>query len=274
MLSPDGKYVWDGQQWVPVAGGADAGHRSLFPSWNATHAEVANAPAASAPALFRPKRADGIVYQPTIADPNAPVESAAWDRTPRGKARWGMYVGAGFLALIVLVVFMNTWGPLIVAYFVAAPEPPRVVKPSPTPPDLTARSDSARAENFVTYSLTPAMTTAAPAFQLFSEGCAALTQSCQNAANNALTQVKNVEAVIDQAQVPLCAAPQLAKVRADLTGMDAGLTSAVKAFDNNNKGLLAQGLSRFRGTSKPLSGDISALSKTIAARCDSQTAGP
>src|SRR5712692_490390 len=120
MLSPDGKYVWDGQQWVPVAGGADAGHRSLFPSWNAAHAEVANAPAAPSPALFRPKRADGIVYQPMIADPNAPVETPSWDRTPRGKARWGMYVGAGLLALIVLGVFFNTWGPLIVAYAVPA----------------------------------------------------------------------------------------------------------------------------------------------------------
>jgi hypothetical protein len=274
MMSPDGKYVWDGQQWVPVAGGADAGHRSLFPSWNAAHAEVANAPAAPPPTLFRPKRAQGIVYQPTIADPNAPVETPSWDRTPKGKARWGMYIGAGFLALIVLVVFINTWGPLIVAYFVPAPEPPRVVKPSPTPPDLTVRSDSARASNFLTYSLTPAMTTAAPAFQLFNESCVALTQSCQNAATNALTQVKYVESVVDQAQVPLCAAPQLAKIRADLTGMDAGLTSAVKAFDNNNKGLLAQGLSKYRSANKPLGGDISALSKTIAARCDSQPAGP
>ncbi len=274
MMSPDGKYVWDGQQWVPVAGSADAGHRSLFPSWNATHAEVAGAPAAPPPTLFRPKRAAGIVYQPTIADPNAPVETPTWDRTPKGKARWGMYIGAGLLGLIVLAVFINTWGPLVVAYFVPAPEPPRVVKPSPTPPDLTVRSDFARADNFVTYSLKPAMATAAPTFQLFGESCVALTQSCQNAAKNALTEVQNVEAVVDQAQLPLCAAPQLAKIRADLTGMDAGLTSAVKAFDNNNKGQLAQGLSKFRGTNKPLSVDISALAKTIGVRCDSQPAGP
>ncbi len=274
MMSPDGKYVWDGQQWVPVAGGADAGHRSLFPSWNATHAEVAGAPAAPPPTLFRPKRAAGIVYQPTIADPNAPVETPAWDRTPRGKARWGMYIGAGLVALILLGVFINTWGPLVVAYFVPAPEPPRVVKPSPAPPDPTVRSDYARADNFVTYWLKPAMATAAPAIQLYSESCVALTQSCQNAANNALTQVQNVEAVVDQAQLPLCAAPQLAKIRADLAGMDAGLTSAVKALDNNNKGLLLQGLAKFRGSQKLITGDVSTLVKTIAARCDSEPAGP
>ncbi len=275
MMSPDGKYVWDGQNWVPVAGGGgDAGHHSLFPSWNAAHAEAAGAPAAPPPTLFRPKRPDGIVYQPVITDPNAPAETPIWDRTAKGKARWPMYVGAGLVTLIVLAVFINSWGPLIMAYFVAAPEPPRVVKASPTPPDLAVRSDFARASSFATYTLTPAMATAAPAFQLFSESCVALTQSCQNAANNALTQVKSVEAVLDQAQVPLCVAPLVAKIRADLTGMDAGATSAVKAFDSNNKGLLGQGLSKFRTASRPLTGDISALSKSLATRCDGQAAGP
>ena len=46
MMSPDGKYFWDGQKWVAVASASDAGHRSVFPSWNEIHVTVADQPVA------------------------------------------------------------------------------------------------------------------------------------------------------------------------------------------------------------------------------------
>jgi len=251
MMSPDGKYFWDGQKWVAVASASDAGHRSVFPSWNEIHVTVADQP----------------VRQPSSDVP-------LWERAPKSKMSYGIYVAGGFLALLVLFGLISAWGPLIVSYFVAAPEPPRAVTPSPTPPPLTVRSDYARADGFLTYQVTPAMAKVWPAIQLFNETCVNLTSTCQNAATAALAQVKGVESMIDHAQIPTCIASQVAKVRGELTGMDAAITLAVKAFADNKKTELSTAVSRYRAASKTLNADIAAISKAATARCDTLATGP
>src|SRR5437762_3187479 len=186
MMSPDGKYFWDGQKWVAVASASDAGHRSVFPSWNEIHVTVADQPVAPLP----------------------------------------------------------------------------------------VRSDYARADGFFTYQVTPAMSKVWPALQLFNETCVNITSSCQNAAAAALAQVKGVELMIDHAQIPSCIATQVARVRGELTGMDAAITLAVKASADNNKAELSTAVSRYKTASKTLGADIAAISKAATARCDTQATGP
>jgi len=267
MMSPDGKYFWDGQKWVAVASASDAGHRSVFPSWNEIHVTVADQPVRQ-PVAVQARPMPAIQYGPPSSD--VPL----WERAPKSKMSYGIYVAGGFLALLVLFGLISAWGPLIVSYFVAAPEPPRAVTPSPTPPPLTVRSDYARADGFLTYQVTPAMAKVWPAIQLFNETCVNLTSTCQNAATAALAQVKGVESMIDHAQIPTCIASQVAKVRGELTGMDAAITLAVKAFADNKKTELSTAVSRYRAASKTLNADIAAISKAATARCDTLATGP
>jgi len=268
MMSPDGKYFWDGQKWVAVASASDAGHRSVFPSWNEIHVTVADQPVAPLPVAVQARPAPAIQYGPPSTD--VPL----WERAPKSKMSYGMYVAGGLLAVLVLFGLISAWGPLIASYFVAAPEPPRAATPSPTPPPLSVRSDYARADRFFTYQVTPAMSKVWPALQLFNETCVNITSSCQNAAVAALAQVKGVESMIDHAQIPSCIATQVARVRGELTGMDAAITLAVKAFADNKKTELSTAVSRYKTASKTLGADIAAISKAATARCDTQATGP
>ena len=113
-----------------------------------------------------------------------------------------------------------------------------------------------------------------PADQLVNETCASLSTSCQNSATAAQAQVKNVEAVIDAAHIPLCVSALVAKARADLTGMEAALKQVQKAFADNKKNELSAAMGKFRTAIKPLASDVRAIAKAMPINCDSQAAGP
>ena len=274
MMSPDGKYVWNGREWVAVASSSDAGHVGVFPSWN----QIAVEPAA--PVAPAPRR---VAVQPAIQYPAQaanPLDYSAggsvtplWEQQRKSGMTNYMYIGAGAIAVVVAVVLLNVWGPLLWALMFGAPEAPIVVKPTPPLPALTARTDYARADRYVTRILNPAMTDLNQAVTLFRQTCTgALTGSCQKSIDATEVQVKNTQSLIDQNAIPVCISGSVARMRADLAGMDTALQAASKAYNDNNKPQLAQALSHFGASSKPLTGDFATA--TAKAGCDTQPSGP
>ena len=271
MMSPDGKYVWNGHEWVAVASSSDAGHVGVFPSWNTITVEPVEAaaprPVAVQPAIQYPVQANPLDYRAGGA------VTPLWERQPKSGMTNYFYIGAGAIAVVVALVLLNMWGPLLWALAFGAPEGPRVAKPTPPLPALTARSDYARADRFVVHILNPAMTDLNQAVTLFRQTCTgSLTTSCQNSIQATQAQVKNTMSLIDHAQIPVCIAGGVAKMRADLAGMDIALQAAAKAYSDNSKPALGQALAKFSTSSKPLTADFGTAS--AKAGCDTQPSGP
>src|SRR6202035_5637006 len=99
MLSPDGKWVWDGTQWRPIAH-----HETLFPSWQSITVEPAGAVAEAvqapvqmaAPAAVRTQPVD-----PGLAYPSMPQSAPAWRRKePKATgANFYLYFIAGVVGI-------------------------------------------------------------------------------------------------------------------------------------------------------------------------------
>jgi hypothetical protein len=274
MMSPDGKYVWNGREWVAVASSSDAGHVGVFPSWNQITVEPVE-PVVQAP---RPVAVQPAIHYP--AQVGNPLDYSAggaltplWEQQRKSGMTNYLYIGAGAIAVVVALVLLNIWGPLLWSLVFGAPEAPVVAKPTPPLPALTARTDYARADRYVTRILNPAMTDLNQAVTLFRQTCTgALTNSCQKSVDAAEAQVKNTLSLIDHNQVPACISGTVSRMRADLAGMDSALQAASKAYNDNSKPELGQAIARFSTASRPLTADFATA--TVKAGCDTQPSGP
>jgi hypothetical protein len=268
MLSPDGKWVWDGTEWRPIAH-----HESLFPSWQSITVEPA-APVAAA--VQAPPR---VVVAPTpaLVQPVSPsYPSTAWRPEPKATGvNWFLYFIAGVLGIVIILVVLNSVFPLWL--YLPGPKPapaPAAAQPSPIPP-VAHRSDFARADHFVSGVLPPQMATLSQDLTPVSQSCnRALTVSCQNAVSTAHPEVKIVLSVIDANPVPPCIAAQVAKLRADLATIEAALTAADKAFADNVPSELAAATSKYSKPASLLPADVRALTTAMKAQCDPTVTGP
>ncbi len=273
MLSPDKKWFWDGQQWQPIAGDAEAGHRGLFPSWNAAHVEaVAAAP--SAP-VQRAVEAPAISY-PLVGMPGeAAEETPLWRRARKSSVSYPLYVGGGLLFVIVGILLLNALAPAIQWPWSSPPAEPAAKAAVFVPPQPTRRTDFARADVFFTKSLTPAISSLNQAVTLQRESCnGTLTNSCQTALSATDVQLMAVLSVIDHSPVPLCITPAVAKAKADMQGMRDSLKSASSAYGDNNRTKLAAGLAAFNKVNAPLAADVRAIGAAGKGLCDTAVTGP
>jgi hypothetical protein len=273
MLSPDGKWVWDGTQWQPIAH-----HETLFPSWQSIVVEPAapvaaafQAPAriATAPAIAQP-------VDPSLAYPSMPQSAPIWRREAKATGvNWYLYFIAGVVGIVIILVVLNSVFPLwLLLPGPKAADAPAAAQASPIPP-VAHRSDFARADHFVSGVLPPALADMNLVLPPVSQLCSkALTISCQNAINAADPKIKNVISVIDHNPVPLCVAAPVAKLRADLAGMDAALQGASKAYTDNLSSELAAAMSRYSSSRNPMPGHVSGLTTAMKAQCDTQVLGP
>jgi hypothetical protein len=290
MLSPDGKWVWDGQQWQPIAQ-----HESVFPSWQSIAVEPA-APAAPAapvgPAASPfpvqapvptpyPVRAPAVVQpiNPALLYPQqAAADVPLWERGRQ--ARPGMtpnylYFVAGLVVIVIVLVVLNSVFPLWL--LLPGPKPaPAAASPRPSPlPALTQRSDYTRVNYFITVIWPSTDQTFAPAVTSVAQLCTReLTNSCQDALTAADPQVTKVLAVIDANQMPLCVAPQAAKLRSDVVGMQSALKLANRAFTDNQASELASAIRNYDVYLRSLGGDLQNMSQTATAQCDTRVTGP
>lgn len=292
MLSPDGKWVWDGQQWQPIAH-----HESVFPSWQSIAAEpaapvaqVAAAPVAAAPmapaAPFAPAAIPGpapAIVQPAVNPamyfPQAPQQATPlWKRGREAKPT-GMnnmlYIAAGVVVIVIILVVLNSVFPLWLLLpgpkAAAAPPPP---KASPVP-QLTVRSDYGRADYFINIQLGKELETLNPDLTATSQECTRqLTNSCETALTAVIPDIKTTVGIIDKATLPQCIAPQVAKVRADIMNMQSALDVAESAYNHNQGSELAFAMGTFVRYRAVFSGDVGALPAIAKAKCDPTETGP
>ena len=275
MLSPDGKWVWDGTQWRPIAH-----HESLFPSWQSITVDpvaAATAPPVQVRAPARPATPPAVfqAIDPSLL-PSTPESAPLWRNEPKPTGmNWYLYFFAGLVGIVIIIVVLNSVYPLWL--LLPGPKPadaPAAAQPSPIPP-VAHRSDFARADHFVSGVLPPAMTPVTQALTPVSQTCnRALTISCQNNISTARPPVKSLLATIDKNVVPQCIATQVAKLRADAAAVDTALTAADKAFNDNQASELASAMSKYSRPASQLGPDVNAMTAAMKVQCSTQIQGP
>jgi hypothetical protein len=303
MMSPDGKWVWDGQKWIPVAV-----HESVFPAYtDATAAAATTAapasplaetmvsppvnpfaaqPVASATPFPGPPSASRFVGppQPAVQSPAivAPMSYTAGSAAPPWQA-WAadgsdrsrmMKLGAAFIALALLVVVAIYFGLSELPFLRASDQPAPTPSPTATPiPPLAARSDFAVAGRYVTSILQPTMASISDPQTHVAQACTGvLSASCWQALDELNNALKPAPAAL-AASVPACIAPLVDRVRVDLTTIQSGVTKGLAAYTANSTDQLRAGLKTYNLFNRALQTDVAAVVKAQPT-CDGQAGGP
>ena len=265
MLSPDGKWVWSGTEWLPIAG-----HGAVFAAWNSIRVDpVETAPQVAQPvAAPAPMPAPVMQYAPVQPD----VEAVPlWQEQRSTGLNKYLYIVAGVIAIVVAVVAVNSLG-IQFPWSVSAPEGPS--RNTFVPPPVAVRSDAGRADNVLAGLLAPPMLALGQDVEIVKETCyGTLTEACQNAVTAADNQVKSVLATIDHATIPVCIATNMTKLRVDVASMDDALQLAIKGYKDSQGPEVTQGVSRLVAPAQRAQADAAA-GTTQKAKCDTQHTGP
>jgi hypothetical protein len=282
MMSPDGKWVWNGQQWLPVAV-----HESVFPAYTDATAAVEGAPPVpmAAPSPFPPVQAMPVTAAPAVMSPviAPPIRYGAGGSPPPWQAPGGgirtnyLYAGAAFLVVVigvaVTILFTQSWLPFLRAS--GNPNTPTATPATTPSPSLAVRSEFAVAGRYVESVVTPSTSNLGPPIAAYFTSCnATLSFSCKDALTANDTELKKSIAAFAGTHPPSCILRQVTKVQADLNAMEAAVQVALKAYKDNNRNELLQGLAQFRTAYRPYTADVQAVTKVQAAACDGQPEGP
>jgi len=304
MMSPDGKWVWDGQKWIPVAV-----HESVFPAFTEAAAVAASAqpaspfaetmvsppvnPFAAPPLTATPAPIPGPPSASRFVGPPAPAVQSplivapmgyssgkaappwqAWAQGSSDRSRT-MKLAAAFIALALLVLLAIYFGLSELPFLRASTDQP-TSSPSPTAPaipQLASRSDFAVAGRYVTSILQPTMTTLKVPQTHEAQAClGVLSASCLQALNELDTTLKPSIAAL-AAPVPPCIAQPVVRIRADLATIQAAVTFNLRAFTTNSTDDLKAGTRVYNNANRALQADVAAVTKAAPA-CDAQPAGP
>jgi len=299
MLSPDGKWVWDGHQWVPVAV-----HESVFPAYGAaTAASVeqvatplaetmvappvnpfAGPPSASPfagppPGPSYPSVATPAVVSPPIVAPmsyNAPGATPpwqAWANAGGGRSRT-LYLAGAFIAVaigvVVTIYFLSAQLPFLRASTDAPPSPTPTASPVP---QLEARSDSAVAQRYITANLNAHLVLLQSAMTAENQACNGTSSlSCEQGLKAMDQTLPNALTAFDTAP-PACIARQIAKVHADLVNLQNAVKATLKGYADGNRNEVNAGVRQYNAAGRPFPTDMAAVTKA-AAGCDTQPQGP
>jgi hypothetical protein len=268
QISPDGKWVWDGTEWQPVAG-RDSGRQAVFPAFSQAALDSALMGAEPAP---RQVEAPSPVMNYPVDYTNPQSLVPLWQRQAPRVNKYVVYGAVGAVVLVMAMIFLNSLGTISWPWSSDGPVQ-AVGTPGPAPPVM--RSDYAVANRFLAGFLSPALaqmnkTTAAQ--RLSCNGV--LTVGCQSALIESDNQVKNMLSVVQNAPTPVCIAPNVARFKVDLTAMDAALQVALQSYNDNSKSELVKGLGRFYSASARMQVDLTAIGNARTAYCDTQLTGP
>jgi len=270
-VSPDGKWIWDGNQWLPVAR-----RQAVFPAWSVAAEQSAPAPEVVKPELapipvIGPEGEEVIEEEPAF-NPYPYVEPAkpAWERPQTGFNKY-LYIAAGVVVLVMAALVLSSLGPIQLPWVAQANPTPR---PSPTP-TLAARSESARADQLLSGYLGPVISPYVQAANLVDEECTGLLSfSCRDALRGLDSQVKTVISILQHQPAVDCIAAAVKRMVADMSAMDAGVTLALKAYQDNRVTELTQGLAAFQASVTTFAADHTAAINTQKNVCISQKVGP
>lgn len=281
QLSPDGKYVWDGSQWQPIAGVAEPVHAAVFPAWNSIKVEPAD-PVAVAPQVAQ------VQYQPPmqVQEPapdfdysytvNDPTITPLWRQQRSTGVGKYLYVGAGIVVLVIAVMLLNSlnlqlpWG----ASGSGSATPLPQAKATATPATAKVRSEYARADVFLNGVLAPTLDRFNQSLPAMQSCTVVMSNSCFNAMTDSEPLLKKVLNVIDQGLVPPCIAAAVANVRSVLATMDAGLLLGLKGYNDNQRSEVIDGLYRFSHYGQGLGLYGRAADQAQRAQCSTDLEGP
>lgn len=272
MLSPDGKWVWDGSRWLPLADPSTAAHHAVFAAWNGVRVEAPVAVEAAPvplPQASRPAARPVVRYAAPAPAPEEPVP--LWrQQTSTGLNKY-LYIAAGLIAVVVLAVVVNSFGPFTLPWMQSTSSGPTLAA---GPPPLTTRSGYAQADRFITGFLAPAMDDMTQRMATTRGTCVgALTISCQEAVTETDNQAQVLLTVVDKAMVPSCIAAPVTGFRADISKVHTDLQAAMKGFAANNTFQTNDVLARYASDVKAVPADYAAIS-AAKATCDPSITGP
>lgn len=255
QLSPDGRWVWDGAQWRPVAV-----REAAFGAFKKAGEAVPTRD--SMPVPLRP------------ATPSPLMQAPAWGGA-KASARKGIpqyaYIGGGALAALLIVALILGVLPRLLAPAQQANTTP-VATPTAAPGPAT-RSDAAEAA-YVLSVLTPHVDDIKNAILIVKGVCrAGMTSSCQDSLNTINNTLPPLAAALQRAVVPSCVAAQEARLLTDLNATIAGVQLALKGFKDNSKAAFKDGMAAATKHGPPMNADYIAIRSAVPT-CSTDVVGP
>ena len=280
QLSPDGRYVWDGSQWQPIADPAEPVHKAVFSAWNSIKVEPADPTAAAQPVQFQaqPQQAPMAVREPAppAIDYQYEVEeeiTPLWQQPTRSAKTNYLYAGAGLIVVVIAIMLLNSFNFFQFAWLNSS-STSSVQSPQPSPVVDQTRSEFGRADRFLNGSLGPPLVGLGDTIQKMQTCNGTLSNSCYDAINATDPELKNLLAVIDHGTIPQCIAAPMKSFRADIVTMEAGIQLALKGYKDNQRGEVGNGLSQFGRAGQAMVTDGRTADQALKTQCTKDLQGP
>ncbi len=244
QVSPDGKWVWDGQKWLPLPPEGAA----------AAPFEAASIPYI-APAIAPESQPAPVAYVYTPEQPTTP----AWERPAPSGPNVFSYAAAGAILLVLVLVLLNVTN-IISIPWPGAPSGPTVTMVHGSPKPLV--SDYVLADHFLNLSLGPALialVNTLPAVEASCGGAATLSSACHTAILATNDQEANVLSVIDHGGIPACIAYGVKALRIDLQDMAGGIGVSLHGFQDSSADEVKTGIYHFAVVAQSLEADLNRI---------------
>jgi hypothetical protein len=248
QVSPDGKWVWDGQKWLPLPPQGAA----------ALPFEAASIPYI-APVIAPEPQPAPVAYVYTPEQPATP----AWERPAPSGPNVFSFAAAGAILLVLVLVLLNVTN-IISIPWPGAPSGPTVTMIHGSPKPLV--SDYVLADHFLNISLGPAIVQLANTLPAVRASCGAgatLSSACHNAILATNDQMTNVLSVIDHAGIPACIAIGVKAIRNDLQDMAGGIGVALHGFQDSSADEVNTGIQHFATVAQSLQPDATKIDAEV-----------
>jgi hypothetical protein len=250
QVSPDGKWVWDGQKWLPLPPEGVA----------AAPFEAASIPYIAPEIAAEPQPAP-VAYVYTPPQPVTP----AWEQPARSGPNVFSYGAAGAILLVLVLVLLNVTNIISIPWPGASSGPPvTMVHGSPKP----LVSDYVLADQFLSLSLGPEIVklgNTLPAVNTSCAGGATLSSACHTAILAVNDQMANVLSAIDHGGIPACIAYGVKALRIDLQDMAGGIGVSLHGFNDNSADEVKTGVYHFAVVAQSIQADATRIDNEAAA---------
>ena len=259
QVSPDGKWIWDGQKWLPIPEPTwEPAAAALIPQVAVVEAPVQRVVQVS-PLEIPPPEPAAFSYPVAVVE--APV-TPLWEEPVKSGRTIYIYVGAAAVALVMLMVLLSS-------NVIQLPWPSGAASSASQSPRPTT-SDYARAGS-LSATLAPALAKVGPTLPALQSACTGtLSNGCLTALNLARQQMTDLLSMIDRGDVPACVATGTAALRFDLQSMAGGLDMSLKGYGDNSGAEVYQGIYRFAYFGRSIKADATAIN-ALRAKCSKVT---
>jgi hypothetical protein len=248
QVSPDGKWIWDGQKWLPIPEPTwEPASAALIPQVAVVAAPVQRVVQVS-PLDIPPPEPEAFRYPVAVVEP--PV-TPLWEQPVRSGRTIYIYVGAAAVVLVMLMILLSS-------NVIQLPWPGGASSSASQSPRPTT-SDYARADH-LSATLAPALVKVGSTLPALQTACTGtLSNGCLNALNTAKQQMTDLLAMIDHGDVPPCIAASVTAMRFDVQSMAGGIDLSLKGYGDNSGAEVYQGIYRFAYFGQSLKADAASI---------------